>query len=209
MENSKGHDGTTSRTSCDFPAIGGVAGFPGMEKEKEAASAEADEPAASVEASTPFGDIEALQATLAGLASSEEKEAHLLERISELYGKLEEIRNESENGTGADDAPGDAKKEGPRVLLITRRLPFTLQRTDDGWRAEASVANKADQAMTNFAVLLQQREVLWVGLPENGSVGLEPGEHYSLREQLLKEHRYLAVFADAEREQASGGGASS
>ena len=48
----------------------------------------------------------------------EKTEEEILERIAALYGRLEDLRDQKKEDAGAADRP-----EGPRVVLVTRRLP--------------------------------------------------------------------------------------
>ena len=50
--------------------------------------------------------------------AKDKTEEEILERIAELYGRLEDVREQrKEENTSA------ANSDGPRVILVTRRLP--------------------------------------------------------------------------------------
>ena len=123
----------------------------------------------------------------AAMASPKDKnEEEILERIAALYGQLDDIRDQRRevHTVGTED--------GPRVVLVTRRLPRDRRR---GQR----VPDTMDQALSNFRqVTASGRDVYWVGSPVTQMQ--TPTEQRALRDQLLREQRYAPVFLDAKRE---------
>ena len=121
------------------------------------------------------------------MASPKDKnEEEILERIAALYGQLDDIRDQRRevHTVGTED--------GPRVVLVTRRLPRDRRR---GQR----VPDTMDQALSNFRqVTASGRDVYWVGSPVTQMQ--TPTEQRALRDQLLREQRYAPVFLDAKRE---------
>ena len=124
------------------------------------------------------------------MASPKDKnEEEILERIAALYGQLDDIRDQRRevHTVGTED--------GPRVVLVTRRLPRDRRR---GQR----VPDTMDQALSNFRqVTASGRDVYWVGSPVTQMQ--TPTEQRALRDQLLREQRYAPVFLDAKRESCS------
>ena len=108
-------------------------------------------------------------------------EAELLERIASLYVQLESVRGQRSM---------EAEEEGPRVILVTRRLPR------DAWEEEKSRLDAMDQALANFRqVYASGREVIWIGRPEKDVKAEETSKETN--GQSLK---YVPVFVEAQRE---------
>ena len=72
----------------------------------------------------------------------EKTEEEILERIAALYGRLEDLRDQKKEDAGAADRP-----EGPRVVLVTRRLP---RDAPVGAAKRRRVPDTMDQALSNF-----------------------------------------------------------
>ena len=120
------------------------------------------------------------------MASPKDKnEEEIFERIAALYGQLDDIRDQRRevHTVGTED--------GPRVVLVTRRLPRDRRR---GQR----VPDTMDQALSNF------RKVTASGRGRHGSAApsrkcKRRRSSLALRDQLLREQRYAPVFLDAKR----------
>lgn len=122
-------------------------------------------------------------------------EAEILERIASLYAQLDELREKRR-----DDAPSEksGSVRGPRVVLVTRRLPRDA--LDDHSSGHKPRLDAMDQAVCNFRqVAAGGRDVIWVGRPETGAHDIA-GEERAIRDRLLRERRYAPVFLDAKRE---------
>lgn len=138
----------------------------------------------------------------------DEASAALLSEMEELYAQLEEVRarrdDPSSSATGprdearkagADGAAGGARPGG-RVLLVTYRLPFQVERVDEagGWRAEPLRRVAVSHDARAFAALHgSSKGCMWVGAP---LCDAEPGgEQAALRARLMAE-RYCPVFVE-------------
>ena len=96
---------------------------------------------------------ELIQKRCEPMASPKDKnEEEILERIAALYGQLDDIRDQRRevHTVGTED--------GPRVVLVTRRLPRDRRR---GQR----VPDTMDQALSNFRQVTAWQDVYWVGSP--------------------------------------------
>eukprot|EP00629_Pelagomonadales_sp_RCC1024_P005786 CAMPEP_0119282500 /NCGR_PEP_ID=MMETSP1329-20130426/26825_1 /TAXON_ID=114041 /ORGANISM="Genus nov. species nov., Strain RCC1024" /LENGTH=867 /DNA_ID=CAMNT_0007283157 /DNA_START=170 /DNA_END=2770 /DNA_ORIENTATION=+ len=117
-------------------------------------------------------------------------EEEILERIAELYGRLEEVREEKK------DVSTTQSTDGPRVILVTRRLP---RDAPVGPQKRRRVPDTMDQALSNFRqVSASGRDVFWVGSPVNAPANA--GEQREVRDRLVREKRYAPVFLDPKRE---------
>ena len=96
---------------------------------------------------------------------------------------------------------------GPRVLLVSRKLPFVLSREPDGggWRAEPPAeAETFNQTTQNLKVVKATRDCVWIGWP--GPCDVEPSEQAELQALTLSNHKYLPIFLEPAREQQFYGG---
>ena len=117
----------------------------------------------------------------------DKNEEEILERIASLYGQLDDIRDQRKEVSNID------RQDGPRVVLVTRRLPR------DERRRGQRVPDTMDQALSNFRqVTASGRDVYWVGSPVTHVQ--TAGEQRALRDQLLRDMKYAPVFLDAKRE---------
>ena len=125
-------------------------------------------------------------------AAKEKTEEEILDRITTLYSQLEELRERrTQDAAGSTD-----KHDGPRVILVTRRLP---RDAPIGPTKRKRTPDTMDQALSNFRQVSQSgREVVWVGSPINAQVSV--GEQREIRERLLRERKYAPVFLDPKRE---------
>lgn len=120
-------------------------------------------------------------------------EAEILDRIATLYAQLDDVREQQRR----EEAPGGdkANSKGPRVILVTRRLPR------DALDETKPKIDAMDQALCNFRqVTSSGRNVTWVGRPEIPTTGAHDGEQRAIRERLLREGRYAPVFLDPKKE---------
>lgn len=68
-------------------------------------------------------------------AQKEARERQILDRIAQLYAKLDDLRNP--HGGAEGGGGGDAERvKGPRVVLVSRKLHMDISRTTDGWKIE-------------------------------------------------------------------------
>ncbi|KAL3674261.1 hypothetical protein V7S43_000217 [Phytophthora oleae] len=143
-------------------------------------------------------------------ASFKERETALLRELSELYTKLNQVREkrvkaEQESGAGgandndADDEGVKGSRRRRRVLLVTRTLPFWLVSEDaqSQWRAEFPEHASLNGAMEIFQSLHESYDCVWIG-SVHGEI--EPSEQNTLKEQLLQDQSYYPVFLDEKRE---------
>jgi hypothetical protein len=79
----------------------------------------------------------------------------------------------------------------PRVLLVSRKLPFVLVRggdkDQDDWRADPPAeecSSHFDQAAMNIKEVKALRDCIWVGWP--GACPVEPLEQSELKEAILE-----------------------
>ncbi|KAG7399644.1 hypothetical protein PHYBOEH_008287 [Phytophthora boehmeriae] len=136
--------------------------------------------------------------------SFKEREAALLQELSALYTKLNQVREkrvkaEQESGDNADDEVPKVSKRRARVLLVTRTLPFWLVSEDaqSQWRAEFPEHANLNGAMEIFQSLHENYDCVWIG-SVHGEI--EPSEQNTLKEQLLADRNYYPVFLDHRRE---------
>ena len=114
-------------------------------------------------------------------------EATLLADIQAQYDRLAAVREKT----------GDAEKhvKHGRLLIVTYRLPFKLQREEESWRADELDREQCDvpyfdmQAVENHSEL---SSCTWIGWP---SVEVDPSEQSALRDQLKV--RSVAALAPA------------
>jgi trehalose 6-phosphate synthase/phosphatase len=75
-----------------------------------------------------------------------------------------------------------------RLVVVSNRLPMTLRRTRDGWRAERSPGGLA----TTLAPILERQEAIWIGWPGASADGDDAERREILDRWALKE-RLIAV----------------
>ncbi|GAB9467323.1 Trehalose-phosphatase [Globisporangium polare] len=147
--------------------------------------------------------------------SFKDREKGLLQELSALYTKLNQVREkrvkaeeESSRGNSAHHADNDDEsttsaggksRKRRRVLLVTRSLPFTLVWEDaqSQWRAEFPDNVSLDGAMETFMCMHENYDCVWIGSVHGD---IEPSEQNSLKEQLLGDRNYCPVFLDPKRE---------
>jgi trehalose 6-phosphate synthase/phosphatase len=126
-------------------------------------------------------------------ASSREEE--LLERITNMYAQLAEVREKQEEEERSTSLIGDNSR---RVILVSRRLPFTLQRSSEGWKPVELRGSQMDEVQRAYSFLHKGVTCIWIGWP---GADVDTGEAFAVRDRLLQEKRYLPVFLDPKREQ--------
>ncbi|CAM9338518.1 unnamed protein product [Chrysoparadoxa australica] len=130
---------------------------------------------------------------------AEKREEALLSRISDMYKDLAVVREQKQKAAAAN--PLDAQPpsaSGPtteRVILVSRRLPYTIQQGEEGqWKASTTSAN---QALQNLRAVHEKYNSVWIGLP---GTSVLPSQQMALKD-MLKEHRLLPIYIDAVKEE--------
>ena len=129
--------------------------------------------------------------------SAEAREELLLERITNLYAQLAEVRERQEQEEKSTSLIGDRAR---RLILVSRRLPFKLQRSHEGWQAVELRGSEMDEVLRAFTIIHKGMTCLWIGWP---GTDVDTGEAFAIRDRLLQENRYVPVFIDEKREQVS------
>ena len=105
--------------------------------------------------------------------------------MSSLYTQLETVRRQKEELV--EEQLKSVAKTGARVVLVSRRLPFTLRKKTEhgqaGWTmTDVSDLDTRNQSLQNMVMIEEIRDCLWVGWP---GVHVPSSEQPKLREWLL------------------------
>lgn len=141
----------------------------------------------------------------------ESKEQKLLEELSNLYVRLNTIRESQAgaNTNGEISISNSVQNEdssnlniGQRIILVSRCLPFQVQRDDTKWKIEYSQEQHwADQNVEQYSYLHRNTDCVWLGGLNQDLKNIEPSEQIGLRDSLYEEFKYYPVFLNAKKEQ--------
>jgi trehalose-6-phosphate synthase len=123
------------------------------------------------------------------------REELLLDRITNLYAKLAQVREQQEHEERSTSLIGDYSR---RVILVSRRLPFTLKRSAEGWKAVELRGSQMDEVLRAYSFIHKGVTCIWIGWP---GADVDTGEAFAVRDRLLQEKKVVPVFLDPKREQ--------
>ncbi len=86
----------------------------------------------------------------------------------------------------------EVEKRAGRLVIVSNRLPVSVERTEDGFAYHPSVGGLA----TSLAALREQQEMLWIGWP--GLTTDDPAEQAEIEERLRQEFNALPLFLPPE-----------